>query len=111
MKYQISNWKKREGHIKESVWLSQGIKLYREILMDHPNDMEAKSDLAKLLIRSGTDEKMKYVNLINAQDLFEEVLKLFPNDDKALYRLAHISYENRKYERCITYFTKALEQS
>ena len=110
MTNEVRIWKKREGHIKESVWLTQGIRIYRKILNHNPEDMECKAELAKLLIRTGTDEKMKYINLMKAQDLFAEVLDLFPNDAEALYRLGHISYEMSEYERSITYFTKALEQ-
>jgi tetratricopeptide (TPR) repeat protein len=79
-------------------------------LHQNPSDLEGKADLAKLLIRSGTDEKMKYINLMNAQQLFEEVLELFSDNADALYRLGHICYENKEYEKCITYFTRALEQ-
>jgi len=104
-----NSWKKREGLIKESVWLAQGIELYREQLNKNPEDRETKMNLANLLIRSGTDEKMQYVNLQKAQQLFEEVLVLNPNDVDALYRLGHISYENREYEKSIFYFEKAIE--
>lgn len=58
----IRNWKKREGSIKESVWLNEGIKIYRDLLDQNPNNIDYKAKLAKLLIRSGTDEKLKYVN-------------------------------------------------
>jgi hypothetical protein len=84
MTNEINNWKKREGHMKESVWLSQGIQLYRERLNNNPEDIECKAELAKLLIRTGTDEKIKYVNLMKAQDLFAEVLDHFPNDAEAI---------------------------
>lgn len=111
MTNQITTWKNREGRIKESVWLSQGIKLYRELLNNHPDHLEYKTNLAKLLTRSGTDEKIKYVNLMDARHLFEEVLEIFPKDAEALYRLGHISFESREYDKSITYFSKALEQS
>jgi tetratricopeptide (TPR) repeat protein len=110
MNNQIYAWEKREGLIKESVWLAQGINLYREQVNKNPDDRETKTNLAKLLIRSGTDEKMHYVNLVKAQQLFEEVLVLHPNDDDALYRLGHISYEIGEFEKSITYFEKAMEQ-
>jgi tetratricopeptide (TPR) repeat protein len=107
---EIKNWKKREGSIKESVWLSEGIFFFRRLLDEDPRNIEYKTDLAKLLIRSGTDEKLKYVNLINAKHLFEEVLELFPNNGEALYRLGHICYENNEFEKSIEYFTKADKQ-
>jgi tetratricopeptide (TPR) repeat protein len=110
MPKQISEWKKLEGRMKESVWLSQGIDLYRDQLINKPEDKKSKIKLGKLLVRNGTDEKIKYVNLQKAQALFEEVLELFPNDADALYRLGHISYENGEYERSISYFIQALEQ-
>jgi len=108
---EISNWKKREGHSKESVWLKQGITLLRKAIDGNPNDNKTKIELAKLLIRSGTDEKIKYVNLLKAKQLFEEVLALFPNNAESLYRLGHICYEIQEYERGITYFHQALKQS
>ncbi|MGG1401585.1 winged helix-turn-helix domain-containing protein [Bacillus salipaludis] len=107
----ISNWKKREGSIKESVWLSEGIRIFRELLEIEPNNKEYKANLAMLLTRSGTDEKLKYINLLKAKDLFEEVLELFPDNAEAIYRLGHISYENHEYETCIDYFTKAIGHS
>ena len=108
---EIRNWKKREGSIKESVWLSQGIRVFRRLLAEDLSSVEYKTDLAKLLIRSGTDEKLKYVNLMTAKDLFEEVVELFPNNGEALYRLGHICYENNEFEQSIEYFTKAVKQS
>jgi tetratricopeptide (TPR) repeat protein len=107
----IGNWKKREGLIKESVWLAEGIKMFRRLLKEYPGNVEYISSLAKLLIRSGTDEKLKYVNLMKAQQLFEEVIVLFPDNAEALYRLGHICYENNDFERAIEYFMKAVEQS
>jgi tetratricopeptide (TPR) repeat protein len=108
---EIRNWKKREGSIKESVWLSQGIRIFRKLLSEEHSNIEYKSDLAKLLIRSGTDEKLKYVNLMTAKDLFTEVVELFPNNGEALYRLGHICYENNEFEQSIEYFAKAVGQS
>lgn len=108
---EIRNWKKREGSIKESVWISEGIKIFRRLLDEYPGNIDYMSELAKLLIRSGTDEKLKYVNLMNAKDLFEEVLELFPNNGEALYRLGHIFYENSEFDKSIDYFTKAVKQS
>jgi hypothetical protein len=75
---EIRNWKKREGSIKESVWLSQGIRVFRRLLAEDPSNVEYKTDLAKLLIRSGTDEKLKYVNLMTAKDLFAGGNRAFP---------------------------------
>lgn len=111
MTNQINNWKKREKRMNESAWLSEGIDLYREQLSQNPNQIENKTELAKLLIRSGTDEKMKYVNLIQAEQLFNEVLEIFPDHIDALYRLGHIHFENREYEKSIDFFQKALEQT
>ncbi len=108
---EITSWKKREGFVRESVWLSEGIKLYRERLEENPDDLKLKTELARLLIRSGTDEKIKYVNLMDAKVLFEEVLQLFPGHAEALYRLGHISYENGHYEKSIEYFNQALSKS
>jgi len=106
----IINWKQREGLMNEYQWLSLGIQLYRERLQKDPGDAECMAALAKLLIRSGTDEKMRYMNLIKAQELFSEVLALYQNDAEALYRLGHISYEHGEYENCIHYFLRALDQ-
>jgi hypothetical protein len=64
---EIKLWKKRESSIKETVWLAEGIKIYRELMKDEPNNHEYKTDLAKLLIRGGTDEKLKYMNLMNVK--------------------------------------------
>ncbi|OLO26767.1 hypothetical protein BTR23_22030 [Alkalihalophilus pseudofirmus] len=108
---EIRNWKKREGSIKESVWLSKGVQFFRRLVDENPKNTEYKTELARLLIRSGTDEKLKYVNLMNAKQLFEEVLELFPNNGEALYRLGHICYENDEFEKSITYFTNAVSQS
>lgn len=108
---EIGNWKKREGQIKETVWLAEGIKMFRRLLDEYPGNVEYISSLAKLLIRSGTDEKLKYVNLMKAQQLFEEVLALFPDNAEALYRLGHICYENNDFESAIEYFMKAVNQS
>nr|WP_263327199.1 winged helix-turn-helix domain-containing protein [Neobacillus sp. Marseille-Q6967] len=104
----IRKWKKREGSIKESVWLKEGIKIYRDLFYQNPSNIEYKANLAKLLTRSGTDEKLKYVNLLDAKMLFEEVVELFLDNAEALYRLGHISYETGDYETCIDYFTKAV---
>lgn len=109
MNKEIRSWKLREGTIKESVWLSEGIKLFRRLAENDPENIEYKANLAKLLIRSGTDEKLKFINLMNAKRLFEEVVKLLPNSAEALYRLGHICYENMEYEKSIEYFTKAIE--
>jgi tetratricopeptide (TPR) repeat protein len=106
---EIRIWKKREGSVKETIWLTEGIKIYRELIKNNPNSNEYKSDLAKLLIRSGTDEKLKYMNLMNAKQIFEEVLGLFPHDAEALYRLGHIYYEVHDYEKSIDYFIKSVE--
>jgi tetratricopeptide (TPR) repeat protein len=106
---EIKLWKKREGSIKETVWLAEGIKMYHELMKDEPNYQKYKTDLAKLLIRSGNDEKLKYMNLINAKEIFEKVLKLFPHDSEALYRLGHIYYEVCDYEKSINYFIKSVE--
>jgi tetratricopeptide (TPR) repeat protein len=108
---EVRHWKKRDGSIKEKVWLSEGIRLFRRLLDENPNNIEYKTNLAKLLIRSGTDEKLKYVNLMNAKNLFEEVVELFPNNGEALYRLGHICYESNEFETSIEYFTKAVRQS
>ncbi|WP_078427489.1 winged helix-turn-helix domain-containing protein [Alkalihalobacterium alkalinitrilicum] len=108
---EIRNWKKREGSIKESVWLSEGVQFFRRLVDENPKNKEYKTELARLLIRSGTDEKLKYVNLMNAKHLFEEVLELFPNNGEAFYRLGHIFYENDEFEKSITYFTNAVSQS
>ncbi|WP_209121147.1 winged helix-turn-helix domain-containing protein [Alkalihalobacillus sp. BA299] len=108
---QIRNWKKREGSIKESVWLSEGVKIFRRLVDENPRNIEYKTDLARLLIRSGTDEKLKYVNLMNAKRLFNEVLELFPNNGEALYRLGHIYYESDEFKKSIAYFTSAVRQS
>jgi tetratricopeptide (TPR) repeat protein len=110
MTNQINIWKKREKRMDESAWLAEGIDLYRELLSENPYQIEFKNELAKLLIRSGTDEKMKFVNLIYAEQLFNEVLEIFPENLDALYRLGHIHFENRNYERSIDFFKKALEQ-
>jgi hypothetical protein len=67
MTNQINIWKKREKRMDESAWLAEGIDLYRELLSENPYQIEFKNELAKLLIRSGTDEKMKFVNLIYAE--------------------------------------------
>jgi tetratricopeptide (TPR) repeat protein len=106
----IRNWKRREGLIKESAWLTEGITIYRRLLEKDSGNIEYKSELAKLLIRSGNDEKLKYVNLMNAKDLFTEVVVLFPNNGEALYRLGHICYETNHYEKSIEYFTEAVKQ-
>jgi tetratricopeptide (TPR) repeat protein len=106
----IRNWKRREGLIKESAWLTEGITIYRRLLEKDSGNIEYKSELAKLLIRSGNDEKLKYVNLMNAKDLFTEVVVLFPNNGEALYRLGHICYETNDYEKSIEYFTEAVKQ-
>ncbi|MCA1031175.1 winged helix-turn-helix domain-containing protein [Bacillus timonensis] len=109
MTSQINYWKTREGLMSESVWLSKGISLYKLLLQEHPDNIEAKTELAKLLVRSGTDEKMKYVNLLKAKELFEEVIALFPHNAEALYRLGHISFEEHEYEKSIKYFEEAVE--
>lgn len=106
----IKNWKEREGLVKESVWLAEGIRVYRELLENNPSNIEYKADLAKLLIRSGTDEKLKYVNLIKAKHLFEEVLEHFPENVEGLYRLGHIFYESGDYQKCIEFFKRAIDQ-
>ena len=96
--------------MNESVWLSEGIRLYRERLQDKPFDMNAKADLAKLLLRSGNDEKLRYVNLNEAQHLFEEVLTLYPQNAEALYRLGHIWYDIDEYGNSIASFMKVLDK-
>jgi tetratricopeptide (TPR) repeat protein len=106
---EIKLWKKSEGSIKETVWLAEGIKMYHELMKDEPNNHKYKTDLAKLLIRSGNDEKLKYMNLMNAKEIFEKVLKLFSHDSEALYRLGHIYYEVCDYEKSIDYFLKSVE--
>lgn len=108
MNQEINTWRNREGRINETAWLSQGIGIFRRLLKDDHNKAEYKTTLAKLLIRSGTDEKLKHFNLMEAKQLFEEVIDLFPNDSEALYRLGHISYENGEYQRSIDYFSKAM---
>jgi tetratricopeptide (TPR) repeat protein len=108
---EIRNWKNREGSVKESVWLNEGIRIFRRLLDETPEEIEYKTNLAKLLIRSGTDEKLKHVNLMNARNLFEEVVKIFPYNGEALYRLGHICYENNEFETSIEYFKKAVKQS
>jgi tetratricopeptide (TPR) repeat protein len=107
---EIRNWKRKEGSIRESLWLAEGIRLYRKLVRKHPESTEYKKELAKLLVKSGEDEKLKYVNLMNAKELFDEVLTLFPDDADALYRLGHIYYEIKEYEKCIEYFSKAIHQ-
>ncbi|MGG5252243.1 winged helix-turn-helix domain-containing protein [Neobacillus sp. SM06] len=107
---EIRNWKNQEGLITESAWLSEGIRIFRKLVNENPENIEYKTDLARLLIRSGSDEKLRYVHLTNAQRLFEEVLELFPHDAEALYRLGHICYEKEKFDKCIAYFLEALEQ-
>ena len=109
MEPRIINWRNREGLINERAWLSEGIKLYRELLNEDPEKIEYKTNMAKLLTRSGTDEKLVYVNLMKAKDLFEEVLLLSPSDAEVFYRLGHIYYEIKKYHRCMAHFEVALE--
>jgi tetratricopeptide (TPR) repeat protein len=108
---QIRIWKRKEGFLKESVWLDEGIKLYRDLLRKNPDSTNYKAELAKLLAKSGTDEKLVYMNQMNARDLFNEVLELYPNDTDALYRLGHLYYEIQDYEKSIEYFSKALHTS
>ncbi|RSK27626.1 tetratricopeptide repeat protein [Bacillus sp. HMF5848] len=111
MNNELVNWKKREGVIKESVWLVQGIKLYRNLLAKEPDNIEYKMKLANLMTRSGSDEKLRYMNLNNAAYMFKEVLELFPHHAEALYRLGHICYENKDYNDSIEFFSKAVEQT
>lgn len=106
---EIRIWKRKEGFLIEPAWLDEGIKLYRDLLRKNPDCIEYKVELAKLLVRSGTDEKLLYVNLMNASDLFNEVLDLFPDHMDALYRMGHIGYETQDYERSIELFTKAIK--
>jgi tetratricopeptide (TPR) repeat protein len=107
---EIRNWKRKEGLISESLWLNEGICLYRKLVQKHPESTDYKKELANLLIQSGEDEKLHYVNLMNAKDLFHEVLTLFPDDAGALYRLGHIYYEVKEFEKCIEYFSKVIQQ-
>lgn len=111
MRDDVRVWRNREGSVKESAWLSEGMKIFRRLLEGDPGNLEYKTELARLLTRSGTDEKLKYVNLLNAKELFAEVVELFPNNGEALYRLGHIYYETGEFERCIEFFTKAVGES
>jgi len=104
---EIRNWRNREGLIQESAWLAEGIRIFRILLEDDSGNVDYKTELAKLLLRSGTDEKLKYVNLMKAKQLFDEVVELLPNNGEAFYRLGHIYYENGEFEKCIESFTKA----
>lgn len=111
MQDQIMVWRRKQGSLNETAWLKEGIKLYRGLLQTEPDNTDYKVELAKLLVRSGEDEKLVYVNLINAKDLFDEVLDLFPDDTAALYRMGHIHFETQDYEKSIEYFTKAIHTS
>ncbi|WP_099363665.1 helix-turn-helix domain-containing protein [Fredinandcohnia onubensis] len=108
---QIRLWKRKQGSLNESAWLKEGIKMYRDLLQTEEDNTDYKVELAKLLVRSGEDEKLVYVNLMNAKDLFDEVLALFPDDTNALYRMGHIHYETQEYEKSVEYFTKAIHLS
>lgn len=111
MQDQIIVWRRKQGSLNESAWLKEGIKLYRRLLQTEPDNTDYKVELAKLLVRSGEDEKLIHVNLVNAKDLFDEVLENFPDDTNALYRMGHIHYEAQEYEKSIEYFTKAIHTS
>ncbi|WP_099353191.1 winged helix-turn-helix domain-containing protein [Fredinandcohnia onubensis] len=108
---QIIVWRRKQGSLNESAWLKEGIKLYRRLLQTEPDNTDYKVELAKMLVRSGEDEKLVHVNLINAKELFNEVLEIFPDDTNALYRMGHIHYEAQEYEKSIEYFTKAIHTS
>jgi tetratricopeptide (TPR) repeat protein len=111
MQDQITVWRRKQGSLNESAWLKEGIKLYRGLLQTEPDNTDYKVELAKLLVRSGEDEKLVHVNLMNAKDLFDEVLALFPDNTNTLYRMGHIHYETQYFERSIEYFTKAIHTS
>jgi len=111
MQDQITVWRRKQGTLNESAWLKEGIKLYRELLQTEPDNTDYKVELAKLLVRSGEDEKLVHVNLMNAKVLFDEVLVLFPDDTNALYRMGHIHFDTQDYEKSIEYFTKAIHSS
>ncbi|WP_099363677.1 winged helix-turn-helix domain-containing protein [Fredinandcohnia onubensis] len=111
MQDQIMIWRRKQGSLNEAAWLKEGIKLFRGLLQTEPDNTDYKVELAKLLVRSGEDEKLVYVNLVNAKDLFDEVLALFPDDTNALYRMGHIHFDTQDYEKSIEYFTKAIHTS
>ncbi|MCM3569314.1 winged helix-turn-helix domain-containing protein [Neobacillus mesonae] len=106
----IRNWKRKEGSMRESAWLESGIRIYQSLLQKYPECTEYKMELAKLLVRCGTDEKLVYVNEMKAAKLFKKVLELFPNHVDALYRMGHVSYETKDYNMCIEYFLRAIKQ-
>jgi tetratricopeptide (TPR) repeat protein len=108
---EVRSWRCREGLVRESAWLTEGISIFRGLLDADPGNLEYKTELARLLTRSGTDEKLKYVNLMKAEELFSEVVELFPNNGEALYRLGHIYYETGEFEKCIECFIKAVGES
>ncbi|GGA90320.1 winged helix-turn-helix domain-containing protein [Ornithinibacillus halotolerans] len=106
MQKQIMNWKNKEGLIDESAWLTQGIQLYRKLLQEYPENPTYKIELANLLVKSGTDQKLVDMNLMNAEKLFKEVLEIFPNHIESLYRLGHIHYELGRHQKSVRYFEK-----
>src|SRR5690606_31571271 len=97
------NWKNKEGLIDESAWLTQGIQLYRKLLQEYPENPTYKIELANLLVKSGTDQKLVDMNLMNAEKLFKEVLEIFPNHIESLYRLGHIHYELGRHQKSVRY--------
>lgn len=111
MQDQIMVWRRKQGSLNEAAWLKEGIKLFRGLLQTEPDNTDYKVELAKLLVRSGEDEKLVHVNLMNAKELFNEVLALFPDDANALYRMGHIHFDTQDYEKSIEYFTKAIHSS
>lgn len=110
MKRKINVWKNRKGKMLESAWVQQGITLFQELLINDSNNTEYKVELAKLLMTKGKDKKLYDINLHEAERLFHEVLQLDPHYPEVHYRLGHVYFEQKNYEKAIEYFKQALEK-
>lgn len=106
---QFEDWMDREGITPDEEWVSSGIELSRKLLRLEPENVQYKTNLAKLLLDLGRDEKLIKENYRRARELFLEVLQVSPSNSFAHYHLGWIESFNKRWEASIRHFQKALQ--
>lgn len=98
-------------HIPDTEWVKRAIALYRSWLEMEPQNEKIRDQLLDLLLRSGGDKKMRWNHYAEARRMFEEVLKVQPDNRLAHYRLGFISCSENRWDQAIVHFRKALKGS
>lgn len=105
-----SEWLEQEGWMDERRWIEEGIDLQRQLINECPGEVRHKTQLAKLLLQHGRNEKIKYGNRTKALPLFQEALEMNPEDPYPHYHIGYIHFLDNRWEEAVDHFTVFLRR-